>query len=226
MKKFIILSSFMLFTTSCFKGQLSGSADNNGGNTGQTIDNAFQAQALQILKTNCSSCHGSTTGPANVYGLDDPNHLVSSGLIEPGDPNRSPLFMPIADGSMPPSKPVSAADQLVIQNWIANVATTQPTPTPTPPPLPTPTPTPTPPPTSGEPKYSEISTKILSVKCTSCHNVSTYARVMKWVSAGNPNSSKLYKEVKSGSMPKGSSKLTTAQVQSIYNWILAGAKNN
>ena len=204
MKKIIFVSIFMLFATSCFKGQLNTGTDKSGGNTGQTIDNDFQTQALQILKTNCSSCHGSTTGPANVYGLGDPNHLASSGLIEPGDPNRSPLFMTIADGSMPPSKPVSAADQLVIQNWIANVATQKP------PPSPTPTPTPTPPPSPAEPKYSYVSSQILSVKCASCHNVSTYARVMKRVSAGNPNSSKLYKEVKSGSMPKGSSKLTTA----------------
>ena len=54
----------------------------------------------------------------------------------------------------------------------------------------------------------------------------TYAGTMNYVTAGSPNSSALFTETNSGSMPKGGSKLNAAALQAIKDWITAGAKNN
>jgi hypothetical protein len=53
----------------------------------------------------------------------------------------------------------------------------------------------------------------------------SYSGVMNYVSAGNPNSSSLYTDVKNGKMPQGGS-LSTADITTIYDWISAGAPNN
>jgi hypothetical protein len=46
------------------------------------------------------------------------------------------------------------------------------------------------------------------------------------IKPGNPNDSKIYKEIVKGEMPPaGNSPLTTAQKNLIYNWIIQGAEN-
>jgi hypothetical protein len=82
------------------------------------------------------------------------------------------------------------------------------------------------------PTYQQISSTILVPKCVGCHgglggySFNTYANTKMAVVAGNPNASALYNSVKpGGGMPLGGS-LSTAEVQSIYDWIAAGALNN
>jgi len=71
---------------------------------------------------------------------------------------------------------------------------------------------------------------------TGCHNqttakegyiITSYASVMSnMVVAGSPNSSRLYTAVANNNMPPSSyTKLTTAEKDSIYNWIKDGALN-
>lgn len=69
-----------------------------------------------------------------------------------------------------------------------------------------------------------------------CHDAATareelvltsYANIMRGISANNPNSSKYYQVIADGSMPpRNSPKLSSAQITTIANWIKAGATNN
>ena len=86
------------------------------------INNPYKAQAINIIQTNCTSCHTSTAGPASIYNLTDPYHLMNTGLIVPGLPSVSPLYSTVAV-RMHPTNPLSAADKLVIFNWIKAMAT-------------------------------------------------------------------------------------------------------
>jgi uncharacterized membrane protein len=82
--------------------------------------------------------------------------------------------------------------------------------------------------------YTWIVANVLP-RCTGCHNTanpaggysySTYADTLQSVVAGNPNGSIFYTEINSGSMPRGSTKLTATQIQAVRDWIAAGALNN
>jgi uncharacterized membrane protein len=249
-----LLLCFGLITASvaCSQGPFaanwSSSSQDPLANAGLNIDNSYEQKALTIIQTNCTSCHTTGSGPAGVFNLTDPQHLIASGLISPGQPDQSALIAAINTG-MPPTGPLSASDKLAIENWIAAmslvpVATPTPvpaTPTPTPRPSPTPTPipsgptpTPTPTPVSAA-SFKNIQTTILQPKCVSCHsgsspsagyNLSTYSGVMAGVNVSSPTSSVIYTAVVSGSMPKGSSALTSAQKSLLLQWIQAGAPNN
>ncbi|WP_210415546.1 hypothetical protein [Bdellovibrio sp. NC01] len=250
LKYLFTLTSCLVMTAACSQGPLSSnwqSSSSTQSNSSQSLTNPYTDQALTILQTNCSSCHGTTGGSGNVYGLSDISHMVSAGLIVPGNPNQSLLYNEIVSNSMPPGNPLSTTDRQVIQEWIAGVnsggdnnnsgvtptptPTPSPSPSPSPTPLPTPTPSPTPAPTptptNPNATYSYISKNILQVSCTGCHSsLKTYSGTMKYVSAKNPGASTLYTEVNSGAMPRGSSKLSSASIKAIKDWITAGAANN
>lgn len=250
MKKHLImisLAGICLWTTACSQGALStnwNSTSPTSGDSSQSANNPYETSALAILQTNCAACHTPTSGPSNVFGFDDVNHMLSAGLIVAGDPATSPIYAAISGGIMPPSGALSATDQQTIEAWITAMSSgTNPVPTPTPIPSPNPTPNPTPVPTptpiSGGPvptptpvstdpnaTFSYIEKNILGVSCTGCHSFNTYSSVMNVVAAGNPNGSRLYTEVNSGNMPKGGTPLSAAQIKIIYDWIEAGALNN
>lgn len=235
-----LLSICLIALTACGPFQLgSGTAltTSDSGNSSLGVSNPSSAQALDILNRNCTSCHGSTSGLGNVYGLQNVNHMVQSGLIVPGSPSSSLLYNEIATGSMPPGSPLSAAEKNTIYQWIlsANSSTgsspVTPTPTPTPP-VPTPTPTPTP----AAASFAYIEKTILGPKCVACHSgtsgsagysFDTYTRTMKAVNTKSPTSSKLYTITHSGQMPpKTSQRLNSEQENLILQWIQEGAKNN
>ena len=83
-------------------------------------------------------------------------------------------------------------------------------------------------------KYSWIFTNILSPRCLNCHGAGggggydarTYTSNLTRVTPFNAAGSLLFTETNSGSMPKGSTKLTATQLQAIKDWINAGALNN
>jgi mono/diheme cytochrome c family protein len=256
----LIIATVSVSTTiACSQGFLSSNWESNsslGSDSSLSLTNPYTDQALAILQTNCSSCHGSTGGSGNVYGLNDIPHMVATGLVVPGSSSQSLLYNEIAVNAMPPGSPLSAGEKQIILNWIVNaggtpsptpapspvptpsptpaptpsptpVPTPSPTPVPTPTPTPAPSPTPTPPPGNPNAKFSYISKNILQVQCTGCHSgMKTYAGTMSYVTAGAPNSSTLYTTTNSGSMPKGGSKLNATSLQAIKDWIAAGALNN
>jgi hypothetical protein len=97
-----------------------------------------------------------------------------------------------------------------------------------------PTATPAPPPL--QPTFSSISENIFSQKCVICHGpggsaasmpVTDYNFLikMKWVVPSNLAQSSLYVSVKSNRMPPGPP-LSQTEINTIGNWITAGAKNN
>ena len=94
-----------------------------GSVTTQSATNLYQARALAILRKNCTSCHTSSAGPAEVYDVTNLTHLVSVGLVVPGQPDQSPLFGVISSGAMPKTGALSATDKAVILNWISTMPT-------------------------------------------------------------------------------------------------------
>lgn len=238
-----LLSICLLTLAACGPLQLGSGTPltSDSGNSTLGASNPNSAQALDILDRNCTSCHGSTSGSGNVYGLQSVNHMVQAGLIVPGSPSNSLLYNEISTGSMPPGGPLSAAEQSAIYQWIlsANSSTgstpVTPTPTPQPTPTPAPTPVPSPAPTPAA-SFAYIEKTILGPKCTACHagtsgsagySFDTYTRTMKSVNTNSPTSSKLYTITHSGQMPpRASQRLNSEQENLILQWIQEGAKNN
>lgn len=212
------------------KGALIGGSDS--GSSSLSLD----AKVEKVFENNCASCHyGATQNTDTLTNVTDLNALATSKFIVPGSAEASPLYQEVLQGAMPPGRSLDSSDRELIANWIVSLNTPQPTPTPTPQPTvtPKPTATPSPSPTPANPNatFTNISKTILQNRCVGCHggdggySFNNYTNTMKAVTAGKPNSSRLYTSVSSGAMPRGGS-LTTQQIQLIYDWILAGAKNN
>ncbi|MGZ3786578.1 MAG: cytochrome c, partial [Bdellovibrio sp.] len=194
-------------------------------------DPKLQSSALAILDKNCSSCHTQSSGPMNVYGLNDVNHLFSSGLLVAGDPSKSSLFTAIQSGTMPPAGPLSAADQDVIKNFIiaaASVATTPTTPsTPS-----TPTPIAT-----IDPNLQSAALNIFSTNCSSCHTQTSGPAGVYGLTdinhlfssgllvAGDPTTSLAFTAIQAGTMPP-SGPLSAADQDIIRNFIMAAGNGN
>lgn len=181
------------------------------------------ATALNILQVNCASCHTATSGPSNVYNVTNKAHLISSGLIKPGDPFNSRLFIAIQAGTMPKAGPLSANDQEIIKQFIISAGGSTPT-------------TPPPPPATPEPKFTYLKNNIIGPKCASCHYTGsakggyafdTYAGVMRAVSTSRPTDSDIYKEAQKGDMPpRPNQQLSSSELNLILQWIQLGAKND
>jgi len=194
----------------------------------------LQSAAVQVLSTNCTSCHSPNSGVvSNIDNILDVNALLFDGQIIPGEPQNSPIYLDIVDGVMPHnSNDLDPADMDKIRDWIlalgdprinAGVIGTPP------------------PDTSGggtggtTATFSQIYATIISPRCVSCHNASradggvrlhNYASVFGQVNVSNPQSSPLFNEVNSGTMPPAGNPLTPTQVSLILTWIQAGAPNN
>jgi len=127
----VIAALFSSFMIGCAQGPSSlswGSAElaitplpssGGGGGSTATLINADETAALLIFQQYCTSCHTATSGPYNVYGFTDINHLTSSGLVVEGSPSGSPIYQVISSGEMPPGAPLSATDVTTISNWIS-----------------------------------------------------------------------------------------------------------
>lgn len=233
MKNFILLSLFGATLSAC-SYPLSLVSDPNSAPAGtgtfnaSNIDPALQSAALKILDQNCTACHGQSSGPAGVYGLADVKHLFSSGLLVAGAPDKSPLFLSIQSGSMPPQGPLAAADQEVISNFIISAGSATGSPTggdyqPAPAPQP-------------EPTFAYIQKQILGPNCAGCHYqgsakggyaFDTYTATLKAVNKQAPAESVLYSITQSGAMPiSPKSPLNSEQLNLILTWIEKGALNN
>ena len=219
--------------------EVQGSSARGGFLTFASLNNSFQSQALGILQSNCSGCHTDSAGPAGIFNLTSPAHLVSSGLVVPGQPSQSELYTVIASGSMPQGGALSASDQAVIYNWIATVSSsggssgggggdgggTDPTPTPTPVSS-----------ITAQPTFSSINTNVLQTQCVSCHsgaspaggyNFTTYAGVRTAIDTDSPSFSLLYTKISSGQMPPApATQLSSDLANVVLQWIENGAPNN
>jgi mono/diheme cytochrome c family protein len=197
-------------------------------NSSLDLNNSYEQKALSILQTNCSGCHGSSSGSGGVYGLTDPDHLVSSGLVVVGAPDQSLLYNDIVTGKMPPSGTLSKNDVDTIRQWILAKADSSagggaaPGPTPSPNPL--------------QATFASLEANVFVPKCVACHSASrakggyrfdTYSKVMASVNVSNPAQSLVYTITARGDMPVGSyQKLTSIEQATLLAWIQAGAPNN
>ena len=235
----ILLLPLLFFFNNCSQWPAGFNVTDANGKNGflalASLSNSYQSQALSILQSNCTSCHGATSGSGGVFNLTSPAHLVSIGLVVPGQPSQSGLYLAINGGGMPLGGALSTADQAVIYNWIAAGASASGgsggngggggSPTPTPTPI-----------SSTAPTFSSIKANILQSNCVSCHsgslpaggyNFSTYGGVRTAVDTGNPTFSLLYSKIQSGQMPPSpASPLSSDQANVILQWIEAGALNN
>jgi uncharacterized membrane protein len=188
---------------------------------------SIQDQAVQILSSSCTACHGLASGPANTFGLTNVAHLLSSGLIVAGAPDQSPLLQSIEADRMPPGGPLTMADKEVIRRWIAGGAQ-----------APTTTPVLVPPvlspPSVVSGALEDQAITILQNKCFLCHGTVTSGGLSQindpaaliaggWVVPGNAAGSKIYTSIVSGKMPPGGL-LNSADIAIIADWINQGAK--
>lgn len=101
---------------------LSGGNGGGGNNPSGGEDSPYEQQALGILASNCSVCHGAmATGAGNNFNnILDVNSLVTRGYVVPGNPDGSPLIQSEESNSMPEGgPPLSAADKSTLRNWVA-----------------------------------------------------------------------------------------------------------
>ena len=232
------IGTFLIIALTYQACSRAGQGNLNDGSSSLASSSSLDAksQALNVLDKNCVACHNSSnlSGTGLSYA-DDLNRLAVSPYVVPGNPQASSLYQEIQNGTMPPGTPLSAAEAGLIYDWIKSLGPASPSPTPsvtpTATPLKTPTPTPTPSATPNTATFSYIYANILQPKCVSCHgsaggySYASYADTMKSVVANNANNSPLYSSVYNGRMPT-STKLSTQEIQIIYNWIQAGALNN
>lgn len=238
------LSMFSLWSVSVAMAAVLGGCGTGFDSTGTSLADTgagslnLNSKVENLLQTNCSSCHdaGDSSG-TNLTYVTDLQKLSASKFVVAGNAAASVLYQRVADGSMPPGRSLSQGDIDLVASWITSIGVTSPQPTPnptpvaTPTPTPKPTPTPTPVPDNPAAHYSNIK-NILQGRCVGCHggdggySFNTYTNTMKAVVAGKPKSSPLYTSVSAKRMPRGGGSLTTQEIQAIYDWITAGAKNN
>jgi len=200
----------------------------------------FDTQIAPIFINNCGSCHSSSRSRGG-YSFVDYTSILQS--VTPYNAEKSTAYQAITGKAfkqlMPPGIPLSENDRILIRVWIDQGAlkttctadTTGKSGTGG-----------TTPPSGGTGSLVCFQRDILPVllsSCgtTGCHNqttakegyiITSYASVMSnMVVAGSPNSSRLYTAVANNNMPPSSyAKLTTAEKDSIYNWIKDGALNS
>ncbi len=181
---------------------------------------AFDQFLKPVLQQNCAVCHGAAQVP--MFAATDTasahNTLFTFKLVNMDDPSNSRLVTKIMAGHQ--SKPVSVANDIEqgISDWVAAIGGGV---------MPVPL----------EATFTSIKANILTPKCLSCHspsgsrpsvNYTDYSSTMSTgkVIAGNALGSEIYKECASGSMPKGGTMLSVAELQALRDWIDAGAMNN
>jgi hypothetical protein len=80
-----------------------------------------EASVLAMLARDCGACHDSGQSAGGVGSITDIQSLVSSGLVVPGNDERSPLLESIRSGRMPPagaaSRP-SVGEEWLLQGFI------------------------------------------------------------------------------------------------------------
>lgn len=97
--------------------------NDDGGDNGGADENCYeiQAAALDVLETSCASCHNPQSNTAGFGFVTDPDKLIISGKVVPGDAAGSPIFARMSGGSMPPpSFPDQPSDDDIslVGSWI------------------------------------------------------------------------------------------------------------
>ena len=93
---------------------------------------SWNAQIQPLLDTHCVKCHGPIEQKAGLE-LDHLAALLKGGesgpVVKPGNPEASPLYTVLAEGSdphMPPKKQLNASDRASIREWISSLSSESP----------------------------------------------------------------------------------------------------
>jgi hypothetical protein len=243
----ITFISFVLLMSSCSGGggSMNFKPETKAQGTPPPLAPTFASLDANVFKPKCATCH---TDPEPDSGIDLSSYesiMRLQGLVVPGDPANSLLYVVVVAEKMPKGSPLSADEKDAIHDWILegalkNPPTSTPSPTATPVPTATPAPTAVPTPTAtpapNEVRFSKVSEAVFKTKCVSCHSgiipsglvdLTTYKKVIaksELVVAGKPEKSKLWTEVNAGKMPPvGNPAPTAAEKKLIFDWITQGA---
>lgn len=189
----------------------------------------FTADVLPIFQNNCtmSGCHDGN-GESDYSFRSYPEIMTG---VTPGRADQSEIYQSLIDlwgERMPPDKPLSLENRMIIRVWIDQGAAE----------------------TTCDEKgitnnyvaracFSRDILPVIVSHCATpaCHDAITheegyvftnYTRIRNSVTAGNPNSSRLYeaiteKDAEDKMPPAGSPQLTFSQIDSIRKWISYGA---
>lgn len=190
-----------------------------------TYDNVYQ----NVFAPSCVACHGSSGG-VNLESYSSTKAQISA------------IYQTtLVDHTMPRGGSLTADQESLLNDWIAagapetasgsQVPVPSPAPSPSPSPAPSPAPSPSPTP---QPTFASISQNILQKRCTMCHApggsesglpLVTLAQVQKQVRAGDASNSRLIIAVKSNMPPRGYTKLTNQEIDTLSQWVNNGAKD-
>jgi hypothetical protein len=196
-----------------------------GGNPCDPDTVYFQNQILPFLAASCAQpgCHDAATAEDGVM-LTDYFNIVTTGDVEPFDPNDSEIYETITDSDlddrMPPAgeDPLSAEQIEMIYTWIAQGAqnnscsscdTTEVT-------------------------FSSTIYPLVEIKCQGCHSGNDPSSGLSLLDYGDISTIALngafYSSVTGTNsytqMPYNSNPLPACEVDLIQSWIEAGAPNN
>jgi formylglycine-generating enzyme required for sulfatase activity len=75
----------------------------------------FQNDVAPILKQKCLSCHGQ----GSHLSLATQRDVLSEKMLTPGQPDKSPLYISVEQGSMPPGQRLPDQQVQVLRRWIS-----------------------------------------------------------------------------------------------------------
>ncbi len=197
----------------------------------------FDTEILPLFQSSCATtdCHDVTA--QDGYRLDSYEGILKG--ISSGNPHNSEIYktiIAVGDDRMPPDDPLSQEYRMLIRVWIEQGAVNKICQLP---PDSIINDTITPPYSNPYVCFERDILPIMQSSCgvTDCHdpftmeeefNFTNYQGILEGLIPGNPEKSKIYKsisEVETSNLmpPPPYNPLTTAQIDSIYNWILKGA---
>lgn len=230
-KVFLFLGLIFILTVGSWISSCTHNAD-----AGNLPEVCFERDVLPIFLNNCaiSGCHNGQ----GESELSLTSYVPISHGVEPGKPYSSRIYNSIiakgGEGKMPPDQPLSLDNRTIIRVWIEQGAGLT---------------------TCGDTTgqgggggyinplacFSRDILPVITSKCasTGCHDaishqegrvLTNYTEIMRLVSPGNPNNSTLYEVITLASgenkmPPTGKPQLTTAEKDTIRNWISYGALN-
>jgi uncharacterized membrane protein len=196
----------------------------------------FDQQVMQIITTQCGQCHN---GTVEGFSVTDTQAILD--MVKPGDPRGSQLYQVITnlrgENFMPPGKPLSKENRMIIEIWISQGANKVMCSTPD-----TSVQPPNPTSCSDSTYFVQSILTLITNKCAFCHDgnahgdeddvfkLNSYETIRPYARPSNPASSPLYTVLnRSGDerMPQPPyDPLSTAEKNLILKWITEGAKNN
>lgn len=193
-------------------------------NYGLNESEVLEQKAMQVLDTNCASCHNPEITSQGV-DLTNVDYMLYLGVIVPNEAGQSPLMQVLMNPSLPEHGTLKQKDINTLNKWITegfNEERVIELPDTAPIPL--------------GPTFTSIRRNIIKDRCSGCHNATSlqvnltnFAGVLSRVTPGNAAGSLFYRRV-SGNlaplMPQGGPSLSAAELAAIEGWINAGAMDN